>query len=169
MTYEMVLFYFVMVVAVVELALSGWWVPFYFRYGVPIFRVRRDGVHALPPNEHLEQRDDGRLRAFAFRRLSTHELAFRERLWGGGWFHYTPLMHGVIRHVPEEAAIYLTGLLNWYPVAFMILFAVATGGDVPMLLIAVGGLALIFSIQVRRYRRIADALSGEPLQTSGVR
>jgi hypothetical protein len=172
MGYETALFYLVMLVAVVEVALTGWWVPFYFQYGVPVFRARRIGVPTLPPDAEgqLAERGDGRLmRAFAFRRLSTHEIAFRERMWGSGLFRYTPLMHGLIRHVPEEGAIYVTGLLNWYPAAFISFFAVVTGGDVPMTLIAVGGVALIYSIQARRYRRVADELSGEPVQTSGAR
>ena len=150
-----------------ELALSGWWVAGYFRYGVPIFRMRLLSTAGLPSGteERLEQQfRDGVAPPLLFHRLSLSEIAFRERAWGFSLFHYTPIMHGFIHHVPEEGATYVTGRINVFPVVLVCSMAfMFSSGGVDQTLYAIFGfvaavVVLIYFAQAYRYRKVARSL-----------
>ena len=164
MPYERTLFLSVLAIALVEMALWVWWVPWYFRYGVPIFRTRRVGISGLPPEDQLDKQLSERgVPWFAYRRFSPLEIGFREPIWGTVGMHYTPVMHGFIRHVPEEGAVYVTGFVDWYSAAFLGFFILMTGGHPGnvFLLFIIGIMAAIYAVQARRYRKLADALAAD--------
>ena len=154
-------------VALGELALSGWWAGGYFRYGLPIFRMRvlsTAGLLAGMEDRLAQQFRDGVAPPIVFRRLSLSEIAFRERAWGFSLFHYTPIMHGLIHHVPEEGATYVTGRINAFPVALVcsIAFMFSSGAVDKTFYSIIGFVAAVFVLiyfaQAYRYRNVARSL-----------
>jgi hypothetical protein len=151
----------VVAIAIVEIVLSAKWSRFYFTVGLPIFWRRVDRVTALEDQsleELLQVATTVAATPLLFRRLGPDLIAFREKAFGGS-IHYMPIMHGVIRRRPEEATAVVLGLVNWYIVALIAMFAILMGADfigvVPYLLAAV---AIVYLIQSVRYGRIAKAL-----------
>ncbi len=164
MDYEAVAFIAVLALAAIETLLSGFWNRVYFTIGVPVFtkEVQLHGKQ-LPTPEQLETAVQSRWSTpLLFRRLSTGEIAFRERAFGGGFFHYTPMMHGIIRRDPTGSVIVVQGLLNWFIPALVALAVVSfqdlLGAGVVLSL----GLAVLYSLQRRRFIRVADAVQALP-------
>jgi len=101
----------------VEVLAARAWVRGYYRFGLPVFRVRVEGVR-------LEADVENRLAAVAnrnasvivFQRLSDSEIAFREKGNANVAFRYMPVLHGLIRYVPEEGATYVIGWINAFAV-----------------------------------------------------
>jgi hypothetical protein len=151
----------VLAIAVVEIVLSAKWNRFYFTVGLPIFWRRVDRVIGLQDqslHELLQVATTVAATPLLFRRLAPDLIAFREKAFGGS-IHYMPIMHGVIRRRPEEATAVVLGLVNWYIVALILMFAILMGADfvgvAPYLLAAV---SIVYLIQSVRYGRIAKAL-----------
>ena len=151
----------VVAIAIVEIVLSAKWSRFYFTVGLPIFWRRVDRVIGLEDqslHELLQVAATVAATPLLFRRLAPDLIAFREKAFGGS-IHYTPIMHGVIRRRPEEATAVVLGLVNWYIVALIVMFAILMGADfigiVPYLVAAV---SIVYLIQSVRYGRIAKAL-----------
>lgn len=148
-------------ILIVEIVLSARWSDFYFTVGLPIFWRRVDRVIGLENqslNELLQAAATVAGTPLLFRRLSPDIIAFREKAFGGS-IHYMPIMHGVIRRRVEESTAVVVGLVNWYIVALIVMFAILLGDDflavVPYFLAAVG---IVYLIQSVRYSRIARAL-----------
>jgi hypothetical protein len=148
-------------ILIVEIVLSWRWSRFYFTVGLPIFWRRVDRVTGLENqslNELLQVAATVAGTPLLFRRLGPDIIAFREKAFGGT-IHYMPIMHGVIRRRVEEATAVVVGLVNWYIVALIVMFAILMGDDfisvVPYFLVAVG---IVYLIQSVRYGRIAKAL-----------
>lgn len=164
------------VVVALEMAASVFWVPAYFRFGVPIFRDRTASFNPgapIPTSAALEDAINGkRYTDLVFRPLDEETFAFRESarpLFGQpGRFSYTPVMHGKIVFDRQQAAVVVTGLANWFPIFFsvtVIAVLVSWGHRVaavlPMGLLVVGMFGWIYWIQKKRYRavgRIAASL-----------
>ena len=105
---------------IVEIVLSASWAGFYFRVGLPIFR-RRIALAGIPGEaEHwlAASHSGGVQPPLLFRRLTAGEIAFRERVLGVSLITYTPVMHGLIRYVPEERCAYVIGWANWFMLVF---------------------------------------------------
>ena len=163
-----VFFLGVIAVSFVEKIMRVRWVPAYFRYGIPLYRKRLPLLTGLPPGmeEQLERFFERRHTQWRllFRRLSTGEIAFRNRslVWGS-----SAPMFGLIRHSPEEGAVYVTGYVHWSSLAAVCWFAwlatlPARYFSFPFLIV---GLAMAVGIQVYRYRNVAaawTAVTGEP-------
>jgi len=154
----------VAVVLAIEVILSGTFSSVYFRFGLPVYTKRISTTdRALPAFEaRIEQESSGGLMSpFVFRRLSPTEVAFRERAFGFRLFSYTPVMHGLVRLVPEEGAAYIIGWLNWFVAVFSIsvIFFVVTMSFDSMFLAFLGGLILlIYLVQSRRYRGVGQRI-----------
>jgi hypothetical protein len=151
----------VLAITIVEIVLSAKWNRFYFTAGLPIFIRRVDRATSLEDqslHELLQVATTVAATPLLFRRLAPDVIAFREKAFGGS-IHYMPIMHGVIRRRPEEATAVVLGLVNWYIVALIVMFAILLGSDfigvVPYLLAAV---SIVYLIQSVRYGRIAKAL-----------
>lgn len=154
-------FFVFIAVAVVEMLLSTFWNRFYFTAGIPIFRQSVAlRLNELPTPDQLAEatksRWTGRL---IFHRFETGEVAFREKAFGGGLFHATPVMHGIIRQNPAEPSVEVVGLMNWFvPLLIMIVFAM-TRNDAPgALVFLVVGVVLLYLLQRRRFRGVAAAV-----------
>ena len=153
----------VIAVAIVELILSARWTRGYFVYGIPIFvrRVMRpQGIAEVSLDELQKSTASAAGPQLVFRRLAPDVIAFREELLSGGVLHYSPIMHGCIRHDPMEGAVRVVGLLNWFVAAFVsVLVAMLGRGMLAMLPLLAGVVAVIYFIQAVRYNRVAKKLA----------
>jgi len=169
-----VFFLGVIAVSFVEKILGARWVPAYFRYGIPLYRKRLPVLTGLPPGmeERLERFFAHRHAQWRllFRRLSAGEIAFRNRFLA--WGSSAP-MFGLIRHSPEEGAVYVTGYVHWSSLAAVCWFAwLATlPSRYFFFSFLIMGLAMAVGIQVYRYRTVVavwttvagqDPLTGAP-------
>jgi len=153
------------VLVVAEYLIARAWVSGYYRFGLPVFRVRMPGVR-------LEADVENRLATVAsrnaslivFQRLSDSEIAFREKGNANVAFRYTPVLHGLIRYVPEEGATYVIGWINAFAVvatAFIgWLFFTSSRYNRPWeltiwFLVILG---LMYAIGVWRYRMVVKSL-----------
>jgi hypothetical protein len=148
-------------VLIVEAVLAIRWNRAYYTYGLPIYVRRVERPQGLADVD-LEALVKGSATAagtpMVFQRLRPDLIAFREKIFGG-LIHYTPIMSGAICHRPEESAVVVVGRVRWFVIAFVGVFAVWLGKDfLEIALVAVGGIALIYLIQARRFTRIAKAL-----------
>ena len=157
-------------VAILEMVLGGTWNRFYLLVGVPIFSYETKGTHPRPvPVDGKELEDampDSKHGPIKVRKLTDNEFAFRESFWAGGfrtyYNSYTPVMHGKLEYTPT-GSVQVTGLVNWFPVFFIILFVrlpITWGGENPFHYIfpvfLIGLLGWIYSTQVRRFKEVAN-------------
>ena len=165
-------FYFVtfvgvLVLIIIEMILSGRWVPWYFRSGVPLFRRRLswEGAVDLPSVDMLEA--FGRAEwgpDLVFRQTDEYEISFRERAFQFTLLQYTPIMHGRIVLLREENRLLVEGRTNWFALAFcafLLLQLSMIGWRVgsPFALALVGMMSLLYAVQASRYWRLAKAIS----------
>jgi hypothetical protein len=159
---EGVAFGLVAVVAIAEMILAARWNRFYCTRGLPLLvrRIERTTGLVDVSLEALQQRGATAAGApYVFRRLGPDVIAFREH-FSGGTIHYIPLMHGLIRHDPEEPFVTLIGFANWFIVAFVAAILVCFGRHLGVTaLYLVGALALLYLIQAVRFGRIAKGLA----------
>ena len=98
-----------------------------------------------------------------FHKFPNGEVGFRERAFGGGFFHYSPIMHGIIRENATEPAVVVVGLLNWFILAFTI-FAVAAlraeALEVGAFLAAL--IAFLYLLQRARFDKVVAAITNKP-------
>lgn len=149
-------------VAVLEIVLSLTWNRTYFTVGVPIFRrdlVMGQPGPAMPTPERLEKAmSKSVFPAFAFRALENNLLGFRERARSRSLrFHYTPVMHGNLLFEASHARLRVTGLTNWFTVAFLV-FVIASSVMFERSLVLVFLVVLyggIYFIQARRFRGVS--------------
>ena len=114
-------------VTLAELLLSAYWVPVYFRRGIPVFRrtlrcteAESVRVDADALSEKFRNRLLGSL---DFRPLGPEEIAFRERVIEMSLFHYSPVMRGHIQRDDRAQAVTVTGRANAFPIVFSAFFA----------------------------------------------
>ena len=137
-------------------------VPFYFRYGIPVFIVRvpyRERTLASNVETELSVKfSKGLSPALVFRRLDAIEVAFRETALRFSVFTYTPIMPGLIRLVPEEGTACVIGWANWFTVFFAVAFLWLADLDWFFVFALCGVLGVIYLVQARRYRKVARQL-----------
>lgn len=127
------MFIFVFVLAFVDLFLNATWNPFYYRFGIPIYRrtFKANGFPAQPPSaEEVETAVPQEIwTGIAVHQLDKDLLAFREKLvdWRLFRMKYTPLMHGALKFDKPSGTVKVVGFLNWFPVAFACLFIGGVG------------------------------------------
>lgn len=144
-------------VAIAELVLASKWNRSYFAVGVPIFirRIERRGLSDVSLDQLQRSSKTAAAAPLAFRQIGPDLIAFREEVFG----QYIPIMRGVIRHDPAEAAVSVKGLLNWFVVAAAaVLVATLRRGIVVVLPYFLAGLAIVYFIQAVRYNRVAKQL-----------
>jgi type IV secretory pathway TrbD component len=153
------------VLALVEFFVARAWVPAYFRYGLPLFRMRVHGVRLdAQAEERLGGVADQRASLILFRRLSESEIAFREKGRSSPSFRYMPILHGLLRYAPDEGATYVIGWVNAFALAatgFMgYLFFSASRWRRPWELTVWFTLifGVMYGIGVWRYRMVAKSL-----------
>ena len=158
---EALLFPLLLIVAGVEMFLSGTWSTFYFTVGLPIFRRRVPMTTlAAGAEQRLEEAHAGGMAApLVFRRLSNTQIAFREKAFGFRLLSYTPIMHGLIRHESEQGDVYVVGFANWFSVIFAGAWVMVTRKFEPMMLVVLFLVfGLLYAIQAYRYSSVARFL-----------
>jgi hypothetical protein len=166
-------------VALVELVLSGMWVPVYFRIGFPLFvkSFRFSGDSCEIDVAALSSEFAGRIAPpLVFRPLDSGEIAFREKLICFSWFSYTPVMHGLIRADRDTRTVSTTGYANWFPVFFIVLFvsfglSLPGGGPDVFFFVVFPALLLaaLYLIQFYRFSKVHTALAIRHSEENGLR
>ncbi len=159
------------VVAITETVLNSRWMPFYFLKGITLFKKTVSLVETpiLSPDDLTTQFSQGITTPIVFFPIGEDLIAFREKLLGFRLFHYTPVMHGLIRIDRQQHKISVTGYANWFAMLFAIIFPAAfianspakseTGFIIPFLLILFGSL---YAIQYVRFTKILEAIKQKP-------
>src|SRR2546427_5719462 len=156
-----------LLVPIIETVFSLRWNWTYFSVGIRVFhRVLPvlDPKAATPSDEHLEVAlSRSAFPRLAFWALEDDRLAFREKFGGGLRFGYPPVMRGNLRSQRQGARVEVIGLLNWSVLVFVgfAVFSVTVLRDPTVLLLAVGLLAVIYSIQFSRFSQVARAAAEE--------
>ncbi|MBI5696685.1 MAG: hypothetical protein HZC51_13310 [Nitrospirae bacterium] len=158
-------FLVLLLVVIAEITVSAKWNGSYFRYGIPVFKSVIE-VHGsdveLPSDESLSGRfRSGIVQSLVFKTISDSEVAFRERGFELTLLTYSPVMHGLVSMSPGRRSIEVKGVLNWFPVAFVLVcyFVFDNGHHVmgnmfmPFIL---GIVAACYLIQVIRFNRVAE-------------
>lgn len=169
--YEILVFFVLLPVFIVEMTFNYTWNNFYFRAGIPIFRHEIKHTVTTPllygTNEIEKAIPNSIFVPIRILKLSDNEFAFRESFfWGIIRFSYPPIMHGIMRVTPS-GNIRIVGLLNYFPIFFCILFisfAISESPhyDILYIIIPLSFLfafwALIYFIQYKRFRAVANAI-----------
>lgn len=157
------------VVAIAETVLNSRWVPFYFLHGIPLFKKTVTLVETtnLSPDDLTTNFSQGITTPIVFFPIGENVIAFREKMISFRLFHYTPVMHGLIRVDSERREISVTGFANWFALLFAITFPAAfitnspakseLGFVIPFLFILFGSL---YAIQYYRFTRILGEAKG---------
>jgi hypothetical protein len=140
-------------VSVAELFVAGLWLPFYFRFGIPLFRqsypmtYKPDLAAKIPELEQTLKRSMWRP-SIVFRPLNNHEIAFRYKFGSRN----NPVA-GLISLEPAQGRMTITGNLYWTYLFMPLLFLSfpAWGGRMTGLffLFVIG--IMIFTIGLQRY------------------
>jgi hypothetical protein len=151
----------VAVVLVAEVILAVKWNRFYLTFGLPIFVKRVDRLAGLEDVsiEYLQKRTATAAGTpLIFRRLDPNLIAFREGGLGG-FFHYAPLMRGLIRRNQGESSVSVIGFVNWFVVIGTIVLVVLLRRNVVVIAPAyLAAFAILYFIQGVRFWRLAKAL-----------
>ena len=156
-----------LLVGIVETIFSLRWNWTYFSVGIRVFhRVLPvlDPKATTPSEERLEEAlSRSAFPPLAFWALEDDRFAFREKIFGGLRLGYTPVMRGNLRFQRRGARVEVIGLLNWSVLVFVgfAVFSLTVLRDPVFLLFTVGLLALIYTIQFRRFAQVARAAAVE--------
>jgi hypothetical protein len=148
-------------VLVAEVILAMKWNRFYLTFGLPIFvkRVERLGGLEDVSIEYLQKRTATAAGTpLVFRRLDPNLIAFREGGLGG-FFHYAPLMRGLIRRNQGESSVSVIGFANWFIVIGTIVLVIMLRRNVVVIAPAyLAAFAILYFIQGVRFWRLSRAL-----------
>jgi len=151
--------------ALLEFLLARTWARAYFTIGLPIFRMRLEGIRlGADAEQRLATVADRNSSLIVYQRLSESEIAFREKGRAAATFRYIPLFRGLLRYAPEEGATYIIGWMNYFALAFVgfwvYLYVTAPRyrkPTEPMVWFALV-LGVMYFIGAWRYRMVAKAL-----------
>lgn len=152
----------VLAVLLLEMVLSGTWISFYFRKGLPLFQRRLQLAHSftrIPEPDQLEQSLKGQyMPSLLFHKLDSYTYAFREKTFEFNLVGYTPVMHGLLSFHPEKAEIVVTGFANWFIFAMCLAVVIYSREWLDPLFIVFPAaiVGVIYVFQSRRYATVAD-------------
>ncbi len=159
------LFFVTLFVALAETLLITFWNKFYFQLGIPIFKysVKCKPITFGISEERLNKIDDDKsLAKIGFRNYSTNVFMFRESYGQksknarGG---YTLLVRGMLYIDDEDSQITVYGILNTYPILFLIFSALYAFSNsiygISFFIFVLGFEVLVYFIQLKRYKSIA--------------
>ena len=169
MTTGVVLGFVVFLVAVGEVSLLTFWVPWYLRRGI---RVAREAVQMSSSGAlivALETKGAAGLLSsrLALRRLSEREVAFQEAGLPIALWSPIPVIRGIILADPANGRAEVRAVLLWYPLVTIacLLVGLWSEGVGSALLVtgAAAGVVLVMgAVQRSRYRTVARGLSEQP-------
>ncbi len=153
-----------------EMAVSGMWLPFYYRLGIPLYRKEvsltsmPDLAAKIPELEQKLTRSMWRP-AIVFRALNKHEIAFRNS------FGSRNAMAGLIRLDPRGGKMQISGHLYWtflvLPIVFL-LFVFTTFLPTTFFVFLLAIFALNFGLQRYHYSQIAKVIEETAVSSSAV-
>lgn len=156
-------FFLFLIIAIGEFMLSAFWVPVYFRFGIPLYRQSFQLAHA-PTNlgQYIPALESQLTRswwkgAVVFRALGPHELAFRQHMVKNS----RNVLYGRVLFDPLSNQLSITGYLYWTLIFFPLLFLAMGFFELFFLpFIALMIFILLFNIaqQRRSYQRVATAV-----------
>ncbi len=159
----------VLIILLVEVRLSLKWATLYFCKGIKIYHkeirfqttlINTDDL-IIDLNESFKS--SGLSPSIYFRKISSQTVGFREKLFEFSLLSYTPIMHGKIE--TSRSHIIVTGLANWYPIAFTCLWYVILipsfnhEVDLMFVVMPVIVFGVIYMIQAKKYRAVVAQLS----------
>lgn len=155
-------------VVVLEWALSIFWLPAYFRFGLPIFFQSISGP--TEPNwSHWLEALDKRTKyqhhqPLLYQPISATECAFREQL-RAPTTGYLRIMRGLISYNSRVKSLTVTGWLNWsviVPILYLLQSTFTSNPDWSLVLVLatvfVAVVIVCYVIQYRRFERVTLAL-----------
>lgn len=161
-----ILFVVTCFVAISETLLITFWNRFYFELGIPIFKysAKYDSNTIKIKEERLNKIEDNKsLAKIYFKKYSENVFMFREsysqksKNARGG---YTLLVRGMLYIDDEDSQITVYGILNTYPILFLIFSAFyAFSGSIygiSFFIFVLGFEVLVYFIQLKRYKSIAQ-------------
>jgi hypothetical protein len=137
------------------------WNRIYFRFGIPIFVKRIPFFGSLDEPfdaQYLEDNFEGvYVPNIFFRKISSKECAFREKLWNFRIFSYIPVMRGLIRGDEGKKSLCIIGYVNWYVVIFTLYILGSAAfysfaSWTPMLILV----ALFYVTQAIRFKKVSE-------------
>lgn len=155
-------------VIVLEWVFAIFWLPIYFRFGIPVFS--RQITSTTNPNwaqwlEELARRTKHQHhQAMVYQSISAGEYAFREQLRPPP-MSYPRIMRGLISYNSQTKVITVTGFLNWsliVPLLYAIQLIFTRTTDLEFLVVfAVAFVVIVivcYGIQHQRFERVVLAL-----------
>lgn len=158
---------------IAESILSGCWARFYFLNGLTLFKksFMFAGEPYLSVEELSQHYGQGISTPIVFHELGQDAIGFREKMFSFRLFHYTPIMHGLIRVDRSHREISVTGFANWSPIVFAVVFL----ATFPRVLLEKEGfgffilfffamLGILYAIQFSRFIKIFEQVKERSLQ-----
>ena len=161
------------VVLVAEIVLSVIWNKSYFTLGIVVFSQESTAAATSANSRDASAFQTHFDASFRGTRMLFHEIepgliAFRERIIEFRFmaFHYSPIMHGIIKTDSVTGMVSVKGILNWTAIGIVALFVVTflPAMDMSWVSLAFPSLILLFLlliywIQFRRYKKILEFAS----------
>ena len=161
------------IVFVAEIILSVIWNKGYFKVGIVVFAqestaaaTSANGRSASAFQTHFDATFRGT--RMLFHEIEPGLIAFREKVLEFRFmaFHYSPIMHGIIKTDPATGMVSVRGILNWSAIPVVALFVVPGLSVIDMNWVSLVFpsvillfLLLFYWIQFRRYRKILEFAS----------
>lgn len=168
---EIYLFPVVLTLILVESILSCRWKRFYFEYGLPLFEKNIYlnesclEVSIFVEKMNYKFKSSGYSPSLYFKEMDENTTAFREKMFELSLFTYTPLMHGKISLSQNNKNIKITGLSNWFPLAFLFLWYssllpnISIQKDLIFLLAPILIFGVIYIIQRNKYLNLCTYIT----------
>jgi len=160
--------------AIAEIIMSGRWLPFYFRNGIPLYLKSFQVMEppTLSADDLSRKFSSGIAAPIIFHRIRNDEIGFREKAFSFRLFNYTPIMHGLIHVDQSKYTVKMVGYANWttiiFPIAFLSIdysFSQRQPTHPPTTLFLVAIFAVLYLIQFIRFNRVfkflEDKFSGK--------
>jgi len=157
----------IVVVSLGEMAISGMWLPAYYRYAIPLFRkeyplpTMPDLAAKIPELEQQLKRSAWRP-SIVFRALDGNDIAFRNN------FGSRNAMSGLIRLDPSQSRMRISGHIYWTffltPLMFMMMVVIfPMSFFVLIFLLAI--FVMVFGMQWYQYSKIAAVIVATAVST----
>jgi len=160
-------------VVIVESVLSGRWASFYFLNGLTLFK--KSFTVADDPRVSVDDLSQdysqGLSTPIVFHEFGQDAIGFREKMFSFRLFHYTPVMHGLIRIDRVRREISVMGYANWSPIVFAIVFfstfpraTLEKGIYIFIILFFFVIIGILYAIQLSRFSKIFEQVKERAFQ-----
>jgi hypothetical protein len=155
------LFILMVITLIAEIRSSSRWKAYYFLKGPIIFSKKFgiDSINNVPElSKKLENIFSGTyFPSILFRQLDQNVIAFREKLFEFVLVTYTPVMHGTVIVSNTGHEMTIEGRVNWFPVAFSILWLTIFPFGAFGIFFFIGLMSLLYGIQYYRFTKVGEA------------